>query len=239
MPEYTGNPPDPSILDGARPYRIPLVKVRVSRQDRGAGMLEHLFGSKTRAKLLTVFLHNPDKPFFVRELTRLISTQINAVRRELENLVELGLVNEVEVVDEGPHRPGLKRKYYKMNDAFPLLNEIKMLITKAHVLMERRLDREISALGDIHYAALMGAFIGKTGSPVDLFIVGNVDSQATKKLMDRLQKELGFEVNFTCLTPQEFKYRKEITDRFLYAILEAPKNVIVNKLDKPDEVASV
>ncbi|MFH1078401.1 MAG: hypothetical protein V1745_03955 [Patescibacteria group bacterium] len=202
-------------------------------------MLEHLFGSKTRAKLLTIFLHNSDKQFFVRELTRLIDTQINAVRRELENLVELGLVNEVEAAIEDTKRPGLKRKYYRMNDMFPLLHEIKMLVTKAHVLMERRLDREIAALGDIHYFALMGTFIGKAGAPVDIFIVGNVDAQATKKLMTRLEKDLGFEINFNVLTPQEFKYRKEITDRFLYSILEAPKNVMVNRLDKMDEVLPI
>jgi uncharacterized protein YlaN (UPF0358 family) len=198
-------------------------------------MLEHLFGSKTRVKLLTLFLHNSDKSYFVRELTRIIDTQINAVRRELENLVNLGLVNEVEVTADSTKHAGLKRKYYKMNDTFPLLSEIRTLITKAHVLMERRLDREIALLGDIHYAALMGSFIGRSGSPVDLFIIGNVDTKATKKLVERLEKELGFEINFTCLTPQDYKYRKEITDRFLYGLLEAPKNVIVNKLEKLDK----
>lgn len=193
-------------------------------------MLEHLFGSKTRVKLLTMFLHQPEKPFFVRELTRLIEMQINAVRRELENLVTLGLVNEVVIADDAKH-PGLKRKYYKMNELFPLLNEIRLLITKAHVLMERRLDREIQALGDIQYVALLGNFIGKPGSPVDVFIVGHADPESTRKLMQRLEKEVGFEINFTCMTPQDFAYRKEITDRFLYSILEAPKSVVVNKLD--------
>lgn len=197
-------------------------------------MLEHLFGSKTRAKLLTLFLHHPEQAFFVRELTRLIDTQINAVRRELENLVELGLVNEIEVADDTEKRPGLKRKYYRMNDVFPLLAEIRTLVTKAHVLMERRLDREITALGDIHYFALMGAFIGRSGSPVDLFLVGTVDQAAMRKLIAKLEKELGFEINFTCMTPQDFKYRKEITDRFLYSILESPKNVMVNTLDRLD-----
>jgi len=199
-------------------------------------MLEHLFGSKTRTKLLTLFLHHPDQAFFVRELTRLIDTQINAVRRELENLVELGLVNEVETVEAGTKHAGLKRKYYKMNLQFPLLGEIRTLITKAHVLMERRLDREIAALGDIQYCALLGAFIGKPGAPVDIFIVGTVDDLATRTLIDRLEKELGFEINFTCMTPQEFRYRKEITDRFLYSILEAPKNIMVNRMDHQDEV---
>lgn len=198
-------------------------------------MLEHLFGSKTRAKLLTTFLHHPEKAFFVRELTRLIATQINAVRRELENLVELGLVNETEQSEKDVH-PGLKRKYYKMNDSFPLLNEIRTLVTKAHVLMERRLDREIAVLGEIHYFALLGTFIGKSKAPVDIFIVGTVDEEETRKLMQRLEKELGFEINFTCMTLQEFRYRKEITDRFLYSILESPKNIIVNRVDKLDEI---
>ncbi|MBU2508877.1 hypothetical protein KKE33_00630, partial [Patescibacteria group bacterium] len=97
-------------------------------------MLEHLFGSKTRVKLLTLFLHNPDSLFFVRELTRLIDTQINAVRRELENLVELGLINEADKESTEDKRPGLKRKYYTMNQDFPLMQEIRVLITKAHVL---------------------------------------------------------------------------------------------------------
>ena len=156
----------------------PLVKSRVNRQDTEDNMLEHLFGSKTRVKLLTLFLHNSDKAFYVRELTRLIDTQINAVRRELENLIGLGMVNEVMGGTDDSKFPGLKRKYYKMNDTFPLLQEIRILITKAHVLMERRLDKEISTLGDVQYAALMGSFIGKSGSPVDLFLVGVIETKS-------------------------------------------------------------
>ncbi|MBU1032759.1 MAG: hypothetical protein ABII13_02635 [Patescibacteria group bacterium] len=201
-------------------------------------MLEHLFGSKTRVKLLTLFLHNPDSLFFVRELTRLIDTQINAVRRELENLVELGLINEADKESTEDKRPGLKRKYYTMNQDFPLMQEIRVLITKAHVLMERRLDREITALGDIKYAALLNSFIGKSGAPVDMFLVGDIKSSAAKKFVTGLEKELGFEINFACFTTQEFKYRREITDKFLYSILESPKNVLVDHLDPLDELVT-
>ena len=54
--------------------------------------LEKLFGSKTRAKLLGLFFENPDKSYYVREITRVIEEQINSVRRELTNLNALGLV---------------------------------------------------------------------------------------------------------------------------------------------------
>ena len=54
-------------------------------------MLEHLFGSKTRVRLLRLFLHHPEEAFFVRELARKTHFQMNAVRRELENLVDSSL----------------------------------------------------------------------------------------------------------------------------------------------------
>jgi hypothetical protein len=195
-------------------------------------MLEHLFGSKTRVKLLSLFLRKPDEALFVREITRRVGTQINAVRRELQNLVSFGLINEtaVEETETGSKRPGLKRKYYKANKNFPLLPEVTSLIVKAQVLLERRLDQDIIKLGDVQYLAFFGAFLGKAKAPVDLFIVGTVDKQKLAKLMAQAEHDLGFEINFSLMAPDEFKYRKDITDKFLYGILESPKNVAVNTL---------
>ncbi len=55
-------------------------------------MIDALFGSKTRVKLLHLFLNNPGKAFYVREITRLIDEQINSVRRELSNMLEVGII---------------------------------------------------------------------------------------------------------------------------------------------------
>ena len=55
-------------------------------------MIDALFGSKTRVKLLYLFLNNPGQAFYVREITRLIGEQINSVRRELANMLEVGIV---------------------------------------------------------------------------------------------------------------------------------------------------
>ncbi len=203
-------------------------------------MLEHLFGSKTRVKLLRLFLRNPDEPIFVRELTRRVETQINAVRRELLNLVKLGLVTEAAVEEPattptGKKRPGLKRKYYQLNKQFPLLNELSSLILKAQVLLDRRLDKEIAALGDVRYLAFMGAFIQGTGGTsngpaIDLFLVGKIDMVGFKTLMTEVEGVFGSELNFSILAPDEFRYRKELGDRFLHSILDAPKKVLIDRL---------
>lgn len=201
-------------------------------------MLEQLFGSRTRVKLLSLFLRYPRDPMFVRELTRKIDTQINAVRRELSNLVKLGLITEIESSEEADPEElgtkktfGVKRKYYMANPDFPLLPEMTSLIIKAQLMIEKRLDQDIQTYGDVRYLAFLGMFIGKPRAPVDIFIVAAAfDAKQLKEALEKMEHDLGTEINFSVMTPEEFAYRKEMTDKFLYAILEAPKNVVVDVL---------
>jgi len=71
-------------------------------------MLEQLFGSQTRVRLLQIFLSNPEEKYFVRELTRNLNSQINAIRRELENLEELGAIR---IVEEKGEQKQQKKKF--------------------------------------------------------------------------------------------------------------------------------
>ena len=55
-------------------------------------MLSDLITSKSRIKLLSVFLGNPFEMFHVRELVRRTGDEINAVRRELLFLEKKGIM---------------------------------------------------------------------------------------------------------------------------------------------------
>jgi len=55
-------------------------------------MLQKLFRSRTRVKLLTLFMMNPGREMYVREIARSTEENINAIRRELANLEEMGLL---------------------------------------------------------------------------------------------------------------------------------------------------
>ena len=85
-------------------------------------MLEQLFGSRTRVKLLHLFLENIEQDFFVREICRAINERIHSVRRELENLEKFGLISP---------RTEDQKKYYKINSDFPVLEELRRLIEKS------------------------------------------------------------------------------------------------------------
>ncbi len=186
-------------------------------------MLEQLFGSITRVKLLRLFYSNPDQSYFVRELTRKIDQRINSVRQELKNLEALGIVEQVEKN---------RKKYYTLVKNFPLYHELKSLILKAQLLVEKDFAQSISQMGQIKYLVLTGQFIGRDDAPTDMLVVGKVNRLKLKRLLHKFQQYFDQDINYTVLSSKEFEYRRQLTDRFLYNILENKKIVVIDKLPK-------
>ncbi|MEK7103207.1 MAG: hypothetical protein AAB870_02575 [Patescibacteria group bacterium] len=222
-------------------------------------MLEQIFGSRTRTKLLKLFLTNPRQAFYIRELTRVIDTQINSVRRELTNLEDCGLIVTVteeeakqskeqddpartsrllfggkEIVEDIIEDKSDKqiKKYYRADPDFVLFKELKSLFDKSPLIVERDLSRVIHDMGTIEYALLTGFFVGETNSPVDILLIGDVDKPLWEASIKKVEQELERELKYTSMTIEEFKLRKSVTDRFLFTVLEGPKKVLINKLTK-------
>lgn len=194
-------------------------------------MLEQLFGSRTRVALLRLFLDYPFKAFYVRELARLLESQLHSIRRELENLESFEFLKVVPGASTEQEGDGeTQKKYYTLNTDFILYPELKALFVKARLLIEKDLVRRLQDIGRIHYLALTGIFVGLTEWPTDLFIVGQMNRRKLRSLIKRFEKELRQEINYTVLTKPEFKYRREITDRFVFTVLENKKIVIIDKI---------
>ncbi|MBI5621271.1 hypothetical protein HY933_00180 [Candidatus Falkowbacteria bacterium] len=199
-------------------------------------MLEHLFGSQARVKLLRIFLNHAENAYYVRELTRLTKLQINAVRRELVNLEQLDIIAGVNGPGDAttPKRSRARRqekRYYQANVNHVLFPELRSLMLKAQLLLEYDLAKKIGKMGSVKYLALTGIFVGFIGAPTDLFVVGSVRKERLSRLIRRFEQELNYEINFTLMSLSEYKYRKDITDRFLYSILENKKIVVIDQLN--------
>ncbi len=197
-------------------------------------MLEHLFGSKTRVKLLKVFFHNPDKTFFVRELARQIDTQINAIRREIQLLIDAELIIEAEdEVRLDKHKAGSTlRKYYRLDRGSLLYPELHALLLKAQLLEEQKFLRSLQEKGgEILLLLLGGRFVGDFDGKSDMLIVGNVKENTITRMIEEYEKESGKEIRFTLMTEREFKDRREMMDKFLFGMFEGKNFKVVNKLD--------
>jgi len=219
-------------------------------------MLGNLFGSNARVKILKIFLLNPENKYYIRQLARDLSLQVNSVRRELENLEKFGLLNShmaTSVPDDGREeqeelkklfqgkvvesRPAKKsetgksqeKKYYQANKNFVLFEEIKALIIKAQILYEKDFLEKLKKIGCPKLIVLTGFFVNDDSSPVDILVVGRLNKEKIMKVIGELEKEVGRELNFTLMSNNEFKYRKDITDIFLYGILEGKNIVIIDE----------
>lgn len=186
-------------------------------------MLEKLFGSRTRVKVLALLLNNSTRAYYVREITRKVEEQINSVRRELANLKAIGLVRSY--AKNG-------KIYFQANtksDIFPDMKKIFGKVAK-EVAYENVLGEKLKTVGAIQYAALTGYFVQDPTCPIDLFIIGSVEKAKLAPIVKGLSDEIGHEVNYTSMTPEEFQERNMLFDRFLTEIMAAQKVVVIDYL---------
>jgi len=192
-------------------------------------MLEQLFGSQTRVKLLHLFLNNTEEKYFVRELTRVLDSQINAIRRELDNLHKFGIVKIVDADDENKSDK-TKRKFFQADPKFVLYPELKSIFQKASFLVEKKFANTLKKAGKIHYLALTGYFVGDKNLAIDILIVGDLNKKKVENTLKKFEKDFRRELNYTVLGKDEFEYRRSVADRFLYMVLDAEKIVMIDEI---------
>jgi len=198
-------------------------------------MIEQLFGSKTRVKLLQLFYSNPNRSFYVREITRKIDEQINSVRRELANLLNVGLITSDTSNNKVYYEVDQKYEFYApLEEIFGAgTTKTSRKSTKAAKAIELPLhddSADLKALGNVEIAVLTGQFTRDESTGVDVLIVGNVNQNALTKYVTELEKQEGKDLRYTVFSLDDFTYRLQIKDRFTSNVLRAKKQVL---LDKP------
>lgn len=190
-------------------------------------MLEHLFGSQTRVLLLRLFLLNPGDSYFVREISRKVKKQLNAVRRELANLEANGMVLSEKQED---------KKFFRANTEYYLYSELKSLLLKSQMSIERSLVKSMKELGSVQVLMLTGMFVERPTDAVDLLIVGRINRKRLQILLAEFQGQFSREINYTIMTPEEFQYRKDVTDKFLVELLNQPKITLIDRTESKEAV---
>lgn len=188
-------------------------------------MLEHLLGSRSRTGVLRLLLTNPDKAYFVREISRKIREHMNSVRRELKFLTGAGIVH---ANGEG------QKRYYEANLDYPLYPELKALIFKAQIMEERRVLEAIHGSGRIYLLLLTGFFVGRDDMQTDILVVGSVNRARLNRLINSFQQHFDRDIHYTVLSKQEYDFRHGLTDRFLYEILAGPSITVIDKRKGPE-----
>lgn len=182
-------------------------------------ILDQLFSSRTRVKLLSTFLRNPDSEFYVRELTRLLDEQINSIRRELDNLKDVGLVRS---------RIKNRKKFFTVNQNFIIFPELKEIFEKTSA-QNNELVQEMKKLGDLQLLVTSG-FYTQAQSPIDLLIVGEFDRESLANYIKSLENTLNHSIMYTSMTADDYLFRKNARDAFLGQVFNCKHNILYNSL---------
>lgn len=191
-------------------------------------ILEKLFESVPKVRLLRLFARNPDQLLTFEDIVRRSQVKGPQARRELKKFLVLGLVKQKTAKTTAGSR---RTKVYFANTEFRLLPELHDLLTKDAVASRKKLLFRARGLGKIKLLVISGVFINNDTSRTDILIVGDHIKQAKlEKFLAELESDLGRPLQYTLMNSDEFAYRLDMYDRFLRDILEFPHEKVINKL---------
>ncbi len=187
-------------------------------------MLEYFITSRTKRTLLKLFLTNPERRFYTREVAKLSGEPLNAVRRELGYLEEAGLLRS--------HREG-NLKYFEVVEEFPFYAELKKIvystIALGDYLKDRLKDAESVELAFIYGSVARDEETGK--SDIDLFVMGEIEEAELHEIVSDVEKGIGREINYTLMTREEFEERRARGEPFVTRIMGERNLVLMGNLD--------
>lgn len=216
-------------------------------------MLKLLFSSETRVKLLNLLLLHADNRYTQAQLASELKMPSAAIGREMANLTQLGLINELIVKEDIKPTPTPvakdvkkvktktvekkdkkrvieEKKYFFANKSFILYPEIKALFIKSQILSSQNFILNLEKNFQAKLVLLTGFFTNYPEAQTDLLIVGQIKKPLFLKLISDLERDLGREINFTIMDETEFRYRQEMMDIFLYNIFEGKKIILVDNI---------
>jgi hypothetical protein len=186
-------------------------------------MLKDIIESKYDSAVLTFFLIAPERAFSASELTRRLGISSNKLASSLSKFVKSGQIKSF-----------AKRgtKYYILNSRHSEFAELKRALAKSTLKYTDELLIAIKKIGSVRAAFLTGVFTGNPELPVDLLLVGRVNLNKLAKFLLDCKKMMGQEINYSIMTEDEFKLRRDTFDRFIKDIFDYRHLVVVDNLTK-------
>jgi len=184
-------------------------------------MLEKLFTSKNRIKILELFLFK-NNISHIRKISNELKIPVSAVKRETDNLIAVGLINKE------------KNQLILNKDSF-ILPEIKNLFIKTDYIIYPL--KEALQNKKIKFVFIFGSFARgsyEKESDIDLFIIGELKLSEIYNLLKPVEEKTKREINPVVWTVDNLK--KEKNSGFLNDIFK--KEIIMVKGDE-DELRKV
>ncbi|WP_363323741.1 nucleotidyltransferase domain-containing protein [Accumulibacter sp.] len=180
------------------------------------------------ARLGLLLLH-PQESFHVREIARQTETNAGTLHKERTRLAQAGLLQRKRVGN---------RLRYGADRQCPVFEEMASILRKTSGLADVLLDAMSPLARRIKVALIFGSIArgeGRTGSDVDILLVGEIGFAEAVKALHATQEKIGREINPLVMSPEELRRKILGGDGFLRDVLAKDKLFLVgdeNELGK-------
>ena len=189
-------------------------------------MIEAIFGSKLRIKILGWLYTHTDRRYFVRQLTNLIKEDSTNVSRELIRLEKAGIVVST---TEG------RQKYYQANSKSPIFNELKSIVRKTFGVADVIREALAPVSGGIKAAFIFGSVARSSDdrkSDIDVMIIGDVTFDEVVAALSPAENTLGREINSVVYPVTEFSKKVNKDHYFVKNVLGKEKIFLIGDEDE-------
>jgi predicted nucleotidyltransferase len=178
--------------------------------------------TKNQTLILELFFNHPEKSYYFRELANLIGKQPGVFQKDINKLVEKGiLLSEYQA----------NSRFFKLNQRHHLYSEFKSIFLKT-VGAVGKLKERLNGFKKIDLAFVFGSFAKNKEdqySDVDLMIIGNPDEDKLVMVISKIESEIDREINYSIFSPADFKNGLKEEEVFLQDIMENPKIFIIGE----------
>lgn len=187
-------------------------------------MLEGLFSSRVRSRLLTVLFLSAENGMNAHELSQRIAENYSAVWRELARLEKLGILSSEKVGNS---------KVFRVDPLCPIASELRSLVLKTEGFGDR-IRASLAGLSTIRAAFLYGSFASgevDIRSDIDLMVIGELNLAAFSGCITQLETELHRPINYTLITHSEWLEKVKNNDPFVLNVRQSPKVMLIGVED--------
>ena len=180
--------------------------------NQALSIAEALFG-KTQQAVLALLFGQPDRSFYMRQISVIAGTGASQVQKELDNLTRAGLILR---------EPKGNQVWFQANPQSPIFPELKSLVAKTFGIADVVRETLAPFARKISIAFIFGSVARgehDSASDVDVLVVGQIAPSKLAPAQIGLHEVLGRRVSFVVYDEAEFHKHIAQRDPFLGKVL--------------------
>ncbi len=200
-------------------------------------ILEKLFGSAAKVKIMRLFLFNPEGSFDIDQIIERSKVTPTAARQEITLLEKMGMLKDRSFFKDvivGRKKIVEKRRVngWTLDQNFEYLKPLQSLLTHVSPKRNKYILRKLSRVGKLKLVIISGFFIQNWDSRVDLLVVGdNLKKGTLDNIVKTIESEMGKEIRYASFETPDFQYRLGVYDKLVRDILDYSHEAILDKIN--------